>query len=226
MKSKTKTAVIITALSLLACALHAVVLNTPFNDYAYTSALKVILFTGIPLVYFALSKDGKFKDLFFVKGHKKGMRLAFVLSGLVLVFMLAAFFALRPLLDNALITEGLSNFGITGKNYPFVFIYIIFINAALEELFFRGFVFLTLYRAERKLYAHIYSSVLFAVYHVSILNNWVQPGIFALFMAGLVAAGLIFNYLAGKCKSIAGSLVVHVSANLVINLICVYYLYK
>jgi len=222
---KNKNAVIITALSFAACALHAVMLNTPFNHYAYTSALKGILFAVIPLAYFAVSKQGGLKDLFSVKGHKKAIKQALILGGLVFAFALIAFFALRPLLDQVMIIDGLTNFGITGKNYPFVFIYIIFINAALEELFFRGFVFLTLHRMNYRRYAHIYSSVLFAAYHVSVLNNWVSPGVFALCIAGLVVAGLIFNRIAEKCESVIGSLAVHVGANLAINLIGVYYLY-
>ena len=35
---------VLTGLSFLACGLHSAMLYSPFNQYAYTSALKVILF--------------------------------------------------------------------------------------------------------------------------------------------------------------------------------------
>jgi len=132
---------------------------------------------------------------------------------------------LRPFLDQAMIVDALAKNGITSTNFPLVFIYVVLINAALEETFFRGFVFMTLYRLNYKRFAHAYSCLLFAFYHVAILNNAVAPGMFILFIIGLAVAGLIFNYLVIKCKNVGGSLVVHISANLAINLIVyVYYL--
>jgi membrane protease YdiL (CAAX protease family) len=112
--------------------------------------------------------------------------------------------------------------GISGGNFAFVFIYIIFINAFLEEFFFRGFVFFTLNSEGNKTYAWLYSSAIFAVYHVAILDGMLSSLFFSLIIFALFVAGLIFNFLAKHSCSIFGSLIVHIGANIAINTIGVY----
>jgi len=125
-----------------------------------------------------------------------------------------------------MIIDALENNGITRGNFPLVFIYIVLINAALEQIFFRGFIFLTIHRKGFKFYAHIYSALLFALYHVAFLYSAVSLGMLVFLTAGLVVGGLIFNYFALICKSISGSLIIHIGANLSLNLIvAVHYLY-
>ena len=145
----------------------------------------------------------------------------------VFAFILFAFMIIQPFLDETMIVDTLKNNGITSGNFLFVFIYIVLINAALEEIFFRGFVFLTLYNKGFKSYSHIYSCLLFSVYHIAILNNAVTIGMLIFLTAGLAVSGLIFNGFVLKCKNISGSLIVHISANFALNLIIgVYYLFN
>jgi len=227
MKNK-KTAVLITALSLLACILHALLLNVDLGPYAVTSALKVGLFAALPIAYILIGKKGnagQIKSLFFVKAESKSIRLCLGLALMVFGVLMIAFVILSPFLEKEMIVEGLSQTGINGGNFPFVFAYIVLINAATEELFFRGFVFLMLFKAGYKAYAFVYSSLLFSLYHVFIINDLMEMWIFAVLMAGLVCAGLIFNELTRRCNSIFGSLIVHISANLAINMIGVHYFY-
>jgi len=218
---KNKNVHLITIFAFIACALHAAILQTSFNAYLYTSAFKVVIFILCPVAYFKVSKDGNFKDLlsmFSVREGWKHLRIAFVLGFAVFTFIVVTFMILLPYIDSAMVIDTLAANSITSRNAIFVFIYIVVINAALEQFFFRGFVFMSLYRMNLKRYAHIYSSLLFALYHVPILFNAVSVGILILCTAGLVVAGLIFNVLAIKCKSITGSLIVHISANLALNL--------
>jgi len=217
---KNKNVLLLTLFSLVACILHAVMLQTPFNAYAYTSAFKVIVFILCPIIYFKVSKDGNLKDLFslFSLKEAKNIKFAFLLGLGVFTFIVLAFIILQPFFDRATVIEALAENGITRHNAIFVFVYIVVINAALEQFFFRGFVFMSLYRMNLKAYAHIYSALLFSFYHIPILREAVAPGILILCTAGLVIAGLIFNALALKFKSISGSLIVHISANLALNL--------
>ena len=179
-----------------------------------------------PALYFFISGNGRFKDLLSLKGGRKNIKISVITGLCVFAFIQAAFMLLRPFFDEAMIAGTLENNGITSGNFPLIFIYIILINAALEEIFFRGFIFLTVYSKGFKLYAHIYSCLLFAFYHVAILNNAVSLGLLIFLIFGLAAAGLIFNYFAMKCGSVAGSLIVHISANLSLNLIVgLYYLF-
>jgi len=218
---KNKDALLITIFSIAACALHAIMLQTRFNAYLYTSAFKVFIFILCPFMYFKISKSGRFKDLlslFSMHGDRKNIRHALLLGLGVFTFIVIVFTILLPFLDRAYIVDALAANSITPSNAFFVFIYIVVINAALEQFFFRGFVFMSLYRMDLKRYSHVYSALLFSFYHIPILFGAVSPGILVLCTVGLVMAGLIFNFLAVKFKSITGSLIVHISANLALNL--------
>ena len=59
--------------------------------------------------------------------------------------------------------------------------------------------------------------MVFALYHVSILQGWFSPALYALAMTGLVVGGLLFNWLGSHSKSLLPSYFVHMSANLAIN---------
>ena len=216
---------LITVFSIIACALHALVLYTQFNHYVYTSVFKIIIFLLCPLIYFAVSKDDEFKNIFSFKGDKENIKKSFLLGLIVFLFIILTYVVLHSFLDKALIINALSNVGISSGNFFLVFLYIIFINAALEEIFFRGFIFFTIYKMNKKLYAYIYSSILFAFYHVPVVRHSMSLGLLIFCVIGLVIAGLIFNELVRRCKSIIGSIIVHVGANLAINLIVVYYVY-
>ena len=213
-----KKALLITVLSLTACVLHALMLQTAFNDYLYTSAFKAAAFIFFPFIYFYFTNDGKLKDLFalFSVREIKNAKIPIVLGLGVFTFIIIGFIILNPLIDPLMVSDALYDIGITAGNAVFTAIYIIAINAALEQFFFRGFVFITLYRMDFKRYAHIYSSVLFSLYHVPVLFNALTPVMLILSSAGLVAAGFIFNFLVIKTNSLSGALIVHISANLAI----------
>ena len=224
---KHKNLLLITCLSVTACVLHAVMLNTPFNLYLYTSAVKVVLFVLFPLIYFKASKDLSLKDLFKInsgKTEKKYLKFSLIFGFGVFGLIILFYIILRPFLDNEMIIGALESFGITPANFIFVFIYIVLINAALEELFFRGFIFTGLHKAGFKLYAHVFSALLFSVYHVTILDSALSIGMFLFCVFGLFVSGLIFNFFVLKCKNILGALIVHISANFALNLIVLSYL--
>ena len=218
---KNKNILLITLFSLAACILHAAMLQTPFTAYLYTSIAKVIIFISFPALYCAFTSDGNFKDmlsLFSMHGDRKNLRFSLLLGLGTFTFIVLLFTILLPLIDPAVVADALAANSITYRNAIFVFLYIVVINAALEQFFFRGFVFLFLHRKGFKRYAHGYSAVLFAVYHIPILFHAVSLEILILCTVGLTAAGLIFNALTLKCRGIGGSLIVHISANLALNL--------
>ena len=55
---KNKNILLVTIFSIVACGLHAAILNTQFNYYVYSSSMKVIFFILCPVMYFVISKDG------------------------------------------------------------------------------------------------------------------------------------------------------------------------
>jgi membrane protease YdiL (CAAX protease family) len=223
---KTRNLTLLIIFSLAACILHALMLISPFNNYALTSIAKIILFTSFPLIYLRFTKSDRFKEFFKLKGgDKKFIKISCMLGLGVFAVIWFVFLFIRQFIEREMVIGALGNNGITQGNFFFVFIYVVLINAALEQLFFRGFILGTLHRKNLKTFAHIYSSLLFSIYHVPILREAVTPAMMVFCVIGLIAAGLIFNVLAVKCKCITGALIVHVSANFALNTIVLYYLF-
>ena len=135
----------------------------------------------------------------------------------VLVFLLGGYVLLSPWLDLSAIPENLAaKEGITRETFPLAAAYITLCNSLLEEFFFRGFAFLTLRRAGFKRLAYGFSALAFALYHVSITDGWGSPALIVLMVAGLTAAGLLFNWL-DREGSVLPSWLVHMGANLGTN---------
>ena len=223
-KNKSKKALLLGSLAVLACAVHALVLNTPFDNYLITSALKLTLFMLFPFIYCIYTQQRWPRTLLFDEWNKRKLGLAALLGLAVFLLVLAAHALLRPLLDQAMIVDALADVGIRGDNYLWTLAYVVFINAALEEVFFRGFVFLNLYRMNFRRLAHLFSALLFALYHVAVLEGGITAPVLFLATVGLFVAGLFFNEVARRCGSVLGSLLVHVGANLAIGLIGLSYM--
>ncbi|MFA9423457.1 MAG: CPBP family intramembrane glutamic endopeptidase [Sedimentibacter sp.] len=138
----------------------------------------------------------------------------------VYLFILAGYYVLKRFINLENIALQLeNNLNVNKENFVFVALYISFVNSMLEELFFRGFGFLTLRKSSSKLYSYGISALAFSIYHVSILANWFNPIIYVVFIVGLFATGLFFNYLNEKYKNIYNSWIVHMCANFSINTI-------
>lgn len=184
--------------------------------YPVKSALKLAVFLGCAGVYALLTKDrGSFGA--FRRPERKSLRFAALLAAAVLTFLLGGYLLLSPWLDLSAIPANLAaKEGITAKTFPFAAAYITFCNSLLEEFFFRGFAFLTLYWAGYKSLAYSFSALAFALYHLSITDGWGAPGLIVLMVAGLTAAGLFFNWL-DREGSIFPSWLVHMGANMGTN---------
>lgn len=198
------------------CAVMAIVEVALKPGYFAKSAVKMILFLALPVLYALFDKELKLKPLFAI--DKKGIRFASVLCIAVYILILGGYLLLKDVFDFSAITDALaSNIGVSRDNFIFVSLYISFVNSFLEEFFFRGFAFLTLKRVSGKRFAYLFSAGCFAVYHIAMMTGWFSVGAFLLIMAGLFAGGLIFNYLNEKSGTIYPSWLVHMFANFAIN---------
>ena len=158
------------------------------------------------------------KKLFIPK--KKDFLLALLLGLGVFVVILSAYFLLGNYIDLNGIKESLTTgIGVTADNFVYVAIYISFVNSLLEEFFFRGYAFLILKEESGRKFAYIFSSGMFALYHVGMTSGWFNILIYILSMFGLFVGGCIFNYLNEKCENIYPSWLVHMCANFGINTI-------
>lgn len=218
MKSDAKKAVFMVALIVGFCILMAVIDGVFKADYYIKSAIKIILFLILPIVYSFYDKDLKIKDMFIPE--KKGMTMSWGLCILIYLIILGGYLLLKDVFDFSYITGALTeNVGVTGTNFVFVSLYISFINSLLEEFFFRGFAFINLKRITSRRFAYLFSAFVFAAYHIAMMIGWFKLNIFIIVMAGLFAGGLIFNYLNERSGTIYPSWLVHMFANFAINTI-------
>ncbi|MFI3250659.1 MAG: CPBP family glutamic-type intramembrane protease [Eubacteriales bacterium] len=180
------------------------------------SAIKVLLFVGIPLGYSYFTKDPFYRPLFAL--DKKALALAMGLGFGVIAVILGAFFALGELLDlSAVVGELESAMAVTAENFIAVALYIAIFNSFFEEFFFRGFAFFQLKKYYSRTTAHVISSTLFSLYHVAIIAFWFDLWVFVLCLVGLVVGGVIFNLLDESTHSIYPSWLTHACANLALN---------
>lgn len=201
---------------LLCSALMIVVDGILMPPYAVKSAIKVVLFLGAMAAYVLFSRDETWKTLF--RPTKRSLLLAFALGAGVYGIILGGYFATSSFVDYSGITASLTgNTGVNGDNFLFVSLYISFVNSFLEELFFRGLSFSVLRRVSPRPVAYLFSSVCFAVYHAGITTGWFDPLMYVLTLAGLFAAGLVFDRLDEKAENLFVSWIVHMFANFAIN---------
>ena len=179
--------------------------------------IKIVFFLVLPMLFFLINKTefGEFKSLFVFK--KKGLLLS-LLGIAVYSVIVGGYFLARNIFDFGNVTSSLTRgMGITKDNFLYVALYISLMNSFLEEFFFRGFGFITLKKYTGKPFAYIFSSCIFAFYHIGMLIPMFEPVLLVLLLAGLIIGGCIFSYLNDKTENIYPSWFVHMSANFAIN---------
>ncbi len=208
--------VILTAV--VCCGIMAWVDGVLMPGYVLKSAIKLTLFLACPFVLSRIDRSIAFAELFRVQ--KNAVLRPLLLGAALYAVILCAYFLVRDLFDFSNIAASLTqNVGVTKDNFLFVALYISFANSLLEEFFFRGFVFRNLKEHHARRFAYLFSSVLFALYHVAMMIGWFSLPLFLLCLAGLTAGGMIFNYLNEKQGNIYASWFVHMFANFAINTI-------
>lgn len=217
MRKRKEIIAIVTIIS-VCCAIMAVVDGIIQPEYAVKSAIKILVFLIAPVIYSLCDKELNLRKIF--RWNKKGAGLTFGLAIAVYLIILGAYYVGKDIFDFSGITESLTaNVGVTGERFVWVALYISFVNSFLEEFFFRGFAFLTIKKLMSRKFAYIFSSFMFALYHVAMMIGWFSIGVYFITMAGLFVGGLLFNYLNEKNETIYNSWMVHMFANFAINTI-------
>ena len=204
-----------------ACLLMALVDAVLRPGYLAKSLVKLCLFLGLPWLTVYRRFPLSLVRLFF----RQGLRMqAFALGAGVYALILGGWLALEQLCPGLVDLSGVTaaldrDLGVNAGNFIPVSLYISFVNSLLEELFFRGFGYLLLREALSRRTAGLFSACAFALYHVAILAGWTSPHLVALAVAGLWAAGLLFNRLDEDSGTLYCSWFVHMSANFAINTI-------
>ena len=187
-------------------------------NYFVKIPIKILFFLALPMLFFVKNKEAfrDFKKLFVFK--KDGILKALLLGVGVYAVIVGGYFLTRNVIDFSNVTSSLTEgMGITAKNFIFVSLYISLMNSFLEEFFFRGFGFITLKKYTTRKVAYVFSSTLFAIYHVGMLVGMFEFWALLLLLLGLIIGGCIFNYLNELNDNIYPSWFVHMFANFAIN---------
>jgi len=210
------------AIALLYFSDQVMVLN-----YLSKIALKTVLFVVFPITYIAQTGENVLKSSIFNrrinKPELRRRNLGAALGILVFIILIVAYIFMKPYIDtDQLILEFQEKYKINKSNLLYYSFYLVFINSFLEEFFFRGFLFLNIKKLGFRKTAYIFSSLLFAVYHIANFQNWFSAPVFVLALAGLFAGGCVFNYLDDQQETFLNSWFVHICADLAIVLIGFY----
>lgn len=215
---KKRSVILIFAVTILCCAIMALVDGVIRPNYAIKSAIKMATFLLLPLVISKTERDVLYLPLF--KAKKKGLLPSVALGVGLYAVILGGYFLVSPFFDFSRIAGSLTaNMGVTKENFLYVSLYISFANSFLEEFFFRGFVFTNLKALSNRKLAYIFSAAAFSLYHVAMMIGWFSLPLFLLVMIGLIAGGIIFNFLNEKLDTIYCSWLTHMFANFAINTI-------
>ncbi len=186
--------------------------------YFVKSLIKIGLFLIVPLIYFFVNRSDLSDAILLFKPRLRDVVIALGLGAIVYGFIVGGYFLLREIIDFSGIASSLGeSAGVSADNFLYVSLYISFVNSFLEEFFFRGFSFVCLKKTTSRGFAYLFSSLAFALYHSGMTAGWFNLGIFFLTLAGLMIAGIIFDFLNEKSGNIYTSWVVHMFANFGIN---------
>lgn len=187
-------------------------------NYGMRSLIKSVLFISIPLLMSRIDVSVSIQD--FLRFQKETLYKSFMLGILIYISIVVGFTLIQPLLSLDTIKASLlSNVSVDKENFLYVALYITFINSWIEEFFFRGFGYFSIKHKTSRKKSMFLSSLLFALYHISIVRDWAHPILVGLSIVGLFFVGIFFILLNESNQSIYPSWIVHMFANLAINTI-------
>lgn len=203
--------------SILACGVLYYVEQMMSVDYIFKTLIKIILFTAIPLIYMRFVRKSAVRN----KGLSlQQLKLGAILGLIAFTVIIIAYLATRGIIDyNDIVNQLQDKSNITPSNFIAVGLYITFGNSFLEEFFFRGFIFLNLYNLKDRRLGYVFSSLLFAIYHIGIFRTWFNVWLIALALIGLMVTALVLNWLNTKSQSFINSWIVHILADSAIIII-------
>ena len=205
-------------LVIIACIVMGIVDAVIQPGYAIKSAIKIIMFLLIPIVYGLFFKEFNIKNL--MKPDKKGLCIALCLGFVIYGVILGAYWVFKDVFDFSALTGSLNETtGVNKSNFIWVAIYISFVNSLLEEFFFRGFSFITLKKLTSRRFAYVFSSMAFALYHIAMMIGWFGLPVILISLVGLFIGGMIFNRFDEKRENIYLSWLIHMFANFATNTI-------
>lgn len=215
MTDKKKKTIEIIIFIITCCAIMAFVETVIEPTYVIKSAIKAVVFLLLPLI-FARVADIKLFDHSFALNRKSIIKLL-ALGCCIYAIIIGAYALTKNIFDYSVLVESLStDQNVDGDRFVWVALYISFCNSFLEEFLFRFVSFIELLKYTSRKLAYVFSSVIFAVYHIAMLGASFPPILLFLVVIGLAVGGCIFDFVDEKSDNIYNSWIIHMFADFAI----------
>lgn len=205
----------IMGLVLVCCMVMAFVETVIEPVYAVKSAAKVVVFLLLPFI-FAKAANIRLFDRSFTLDKKSVLKLL-ALGASIYAIIIGGYALTTDLFDYASLVASLSSDQkVDNGSFIWVALYISFCNSFLEEFLFRHISFLQLSNYAARKTAYLFSSVIFAVYHIAMIGTSFPLPLLILILIGLTAGGFIFDYVDEQDQTIYHSWIIHMCADFAI----------
>lgn len=207
-----KTCVVIVGLCLIMAGIELWIAPS----YFWRSVDKIILFILIPIAL-ARRQGQRLHFLFTAKKQPQWLS-TLIIAILIYCTLIALYILLADFLPLHTIQAAVErNVAVERHNFIAVALYIAFINAFIEEFFFRGVACLALQKPRAQIWVYVFSAAVFSLYHAPMLRGWSSLPIILLGLFALFIGGIFFACLNRTTGHIWRSYATHLSANLAIN---------
>ena len=187
-------------------------------DYVLKAVLKVTVFFAIPFAFNFKDHYKPIRNFLTFKGVS--LKPSIITGILLYLVILSTYLIVGSFVDFSAITIIMKKtIGANLTLFIFVSVYISLINSFIEELFFRGFAFINLKKYTSHRFAMIFSSLAFALYHITLIYGLFPLPLYLLSLCAITFSGLLFNLFDDRENSIYPSWIIHGFANLAFNTI-------
>lgn len=205
----------IVLLVLICCGIMAFIETVIEPAYAVKSGAKAAVFLLFPLLFSKAAKIKWFDHSFAL--DKKGVVKLLALGCLIYGIIIGGYGLTTNIFDYASLVHSLSaDQKVDNNSFLGVALYISFGNSFLEEFLFRFVAFLQLSKYTARKTAYLFSSAVFAVYHIAMIGTSFPLLLLLLVLVGLTIGGLIFDYVDEKDGTIYNSWIIHMFADFAI----------
>ncbi len=200
---------------IISCVGMAIIETIIEPAYFIKSVLKIIFFLFMPLFFIKLQKEKVFADSFSL--NRKRVLKLLGLGLIIYVIIMIAFFLTKGIFNYTSLVNSLSaDQNVSHNSFIWIALYISFCNSLLEEFLFRFVAFIKLSKHTTKKVSYIFSSCMFALYHVAMIGGSFPFPLLLLALVGLAIGGGIFNYVDDKSRNIYNSWIIHMFADFAI----------
>ena len=200
---------------IISCIAMAIIETIIEPTYFAKSVLKIIFFLFVPIIFIKSQKEKVFADTFSI--NKKSVLRLSALGLIIYVIVMSAYFLTNGIFNYSSLVNSLSaDQNVSPNSFIWIALYISFCNSLLEEFLFRFVAFIKLSEHTTKKAAYVFSSCMFALYHVAMIGGSFPVPLLLLALVGLAIGGGIFSYVDDKSRNIYNSWIIHMFADFAI----------